>query len=74
VSDENRIKAALQEARLGGERGRAIFLKLQLTIGEQSPEVGTMMMQEILPQMPEEDRQLVRFVLDELGRARSVTY
>jgi hypothetical protein len=33
-----------------------------------------MMMQEILPQMPEEDRQLVRFVLDELGRARSVTY
>jgi hypothetical protein len=74
VSDENRIRAALQEARLGGERGRAIFLKLQLTIGAQSPEVGTMMMQEILPQMPEEDRQLIRFVLDELGRARSVTY
>jgi hypothetical protein len=74
VSDENRIKAALQEARLGGERGRAIFLKLQLTIGEQNPEVGTMMMEEILPQMPGEDRQLVRFVLAELGRARSVTY
>jgi hypothetical protein len=74
VSDENRIKAALYEAGRGGERGRAIFLKLRLTIGDENPEVGTMMMEEILPQMPEEDRRLVRFVLDELGRARSVTY
>jgi hypothetical protein len=29
--------------------------------------VGTMVMQEILPQMPQEDRQLVRYVLAELG-------
>ena len=33
-----------------------------------------MMMEEVLPRMPKDDRQLIQFVLAELERARNVTY
>ena len=74
MDEEDRIKIALYEAGLGGARGRAIFLRLHLTVGDQNPQVGAMMMEEVLPRMPKDDRQLIQFVLAELERARNVTY
>jgi hypothetical protein len=69
-----RIKIALYEAGLGGARGLAIFLRLHLTVSDQNPQVGAMMMEEVLPRMPKDDRQFIQFVLAELERARNVTY
>jgi hypothetical protein len=47
---------------------------LHLTVGDQNPQVGAMMMEEVLPRMSKDDRQLIQFLLAELERARNVTY
>jgi hypothetical protein len=62
MGEDDRIKAALYEAGLGGKRGRALFLKLLLTLGEKNPQIETMLMDTILPRMPEDDKVAIQFV------------
>jgi hypothetical protein len=74
MNEQDRVRAALYEAGLGGNRGRAVFLKLLLTIAERNPQIEAMLLDTVLPRMPEDDRLAIQFVIDELKRARDVTY
>jgi hypothetical protein len=70
IEEVNQI--ALGIARQGGKRGRAIFYRYCFEMQEEFPEFVAKIMEEVLPAMPEQDRKIILFCLDEWGKAGKV--
>ena len=61
------LNQVLEEAKRGGQRGRAIFLRLVLI----DPSIN---LPDILSQMPEDDQEIINLVIREFNRANDVTF
>jgi hypothetical protein len=61
------LNQVLEEAKKGGQRGRAIFLRLVFI----DPPID---LPDILFHMPEDDQEIIDLVLRELNRANDVTF
>jgi hypothetical protein len=61
------LNQVLEEAKKGGQRGRAIFLRLVLID-------ASINLPDILSQMPEDDQEIINLVLREFNRANDVVF
>lgn len=70
LTEEEVAKLALEMAKQGGKRGRSIFYKFCFEMEDEHPEFVLEMMETILPEMPEDDRRIILYCLDEYSAAR----
>lgn len=63
---------ALEIAKKGGKRGRSIFYKFCFEMQDEHPEFVMDIMERILPELPEQDRQIILYCLDEYNGGRTL--
>jgi predicted glycosyltransferase len=65
-----RLKAAVEETKLGGQRGRALYIHMVLAAKETNPDLAKYIVEAIVPSMPTDDREICLFVLEEIQHAK----
>jgi hypothetical protein len=67
LTDKEVTDIVLEIAKEGGQLGRAIFYKICFREQDRDPKYDMKIMETILPQMPEQDRKVILFCLDEFS-------
>jgi len=72
MTNDEIFDSALELCKQGGERGRAIFYNMCFMAEDDNPEFVKYIMETVLTKMPEKDREIVLYCLDEYARAKKI--